>query len=96
MKSERSRRGLWRWLCTAVVLGMLGSLLGAAEAQAQVQTFFMNVPEGSEQREALEVCRSRFSNALVGTGGFRAQQDAVRRRARAPSGPARCRWPTSR
>ena len=77
MKSERSRRGLWRWLCTAVVLGMLGSLLGAAEAQAQVQTFFMNVPEGSEQREALEVCRSRFSNALVGTGGFRAQQDAV-------------------
>ena len=25
-----------RWLCTAVVLGMLGSLLGAAEAQAQV------------------------------------------------------------
>jgi formylglycine-generating enzyme required for sulfatase activity len=77
MKSERSIRGLLRWLCTTVVLGMLGSLFGAAEAQAQVQSFFVSVPEGGTQREALDVCRSRFSNALVGTGGFRAQQDAV-------------------
>ena len=77
MKSERSRRGWLRWLCTAVVLGMLGSLLGAAEAQAQVQTFFVNVPAASEQREAMELCRDRFTAALVRVGGFRANQDAI-------------------
>ncbi len=77
MKSERSRRGLLRWLCTAVVLGMLGSLFGAAEAQAQVQTFFVNVPAASEQREAMELCRDRFTAALVRVGGFRANQDAI-------------------
>jgi formylglycine-generating enzyme required for sulfatase activity len=56
---------------------MLGSLFGAAEAHAQVQTFFVNVPAVSEQRDAMELCRDRFTAALVRVGGFRANQDAV-------------------
>ena len=82
MKSERSRRGLLRWLCTAVVLGMLGSLLGAAEAQAQVQTFFVVVPETlqGEEREAYQECAERLNASLVNTGLFRANADAETQR----------------
>jgi formylglycine-generating enzyme required for sulfatase activity len=77
MKSERSVRGLaCRW-CAVVVLATLGSLLSASVAQAQVQTFFVNVPAASEQRDAMELCRDRFTAALVRVGGFRANQDAV-------------------
>jgi hypothetical protein len=42
-----------------------------------VQTFFVNVPAASEQRDAMELCRDRFTAALVRVGGFRANQDAV-------------------
>ena len=82
MKSERSRRGLLRWLCAAVVLGMLGSLFGAAEAQAQVQTFFVVVPEKlkGEEREAYQECAERLNAALVNTGSFRANADAETQR----------------
>jgi formylglycine-generating enzyme required for sulfatase activity len=82
MKSERSIRGLWRWLCTAVVLGMIGSLFGAAEAQAQVQTFFVVVPATlkGEEREAYQECAERLNAALVNTGQFRANADAETQR----------------
>ena len=82
MKSERSRRGLLRWLCAAVVLGMLGSLFGAAEAQAQVQTFFVVVPDTlqGEEREAYQECAERLNAALVNTGQFRANADAETQR----------------
>ena len=77
MKSERSIRWLaCRW-CLVAVLALFCSLLSAAEAQAQVQTFFVNVPAVSEQRDAMELCRDRFTAALVRVGGFRANQDAV-------------------
>jgi hypothetical protein len=59
------------------VLALLYSLLSASVAQAQVQTFFVNVPAASEQRDAMELCRDRFTAALVRVGGFRANQDAV-------------------
>lgn len=82
MKSERSRRGLWRWLCAAVVLGMLGLLFGAAEVQAQVQTFFVVVPEKlrGEEREAYQERAERLNAALVDTGSFRANADAETQR----------------
>jgi len=82
MKSERSIRGLWRWLCTAVVLGMLGSLFGAAEAQAQEQSFFVVVPSTlkGEEREAYQECAERLNAALVNTGQFRANVDAETQR----------------
>jgi hypothetical protein len=77
MKSERLLRHLTcRWF-GVVVLAMLGSLLSASVAQAQVQTFFVNVPAASEQRDAMELCRDRFTAALVRVGGFRANQDAI-------------------
>ena len=82
MKSERLIRGLLRWLCAAVVLGMLGSLFGAAEAQAQVQTFFVVVPATlkGEEREAYQECAERLNAALVNTGQFRANADAETQR----------------
>ena len=82
MKSERLIRGLWRWLCAAVVLGMLGSLLGAAEAQAQVQTFFVVVPATlkGEEREAYQECAERLNASLVNTGLFRAEADVETQR----------------
>jgi len=77
MKSERSIRGLaCRW-CSVVGLALLCSLISASAAHAQVQTFFVNEPAASEQREAMELCRDRFTAALVRVGGFRANQDAV-------------------
>jgi hypothetical protein len=77
MMSERSIRSLaCRW-CLAAVLALLACLLAPSRAQAQVQTFFVNVPAASEQRDAMEVCRDRFTAALVRVGGFRANQDAV-------------------
>jgi formylglycine-generating enzyme required for sulfatase activity len=77
MKSERWIRGLaCRW-CVVAVLALLCSLLSASVAQAQVQTFFVNVPAVSEQRDAMELCRDRFTAALVRVGGFVANQDAV-------------------
>jgi len=56
---------------------MLGSLLSASAAHAQVQTFFVDVPEVSEQHDVMEVCRDRFTAALVRVGGFAANQDAI-------------------
>ena len=77
MKSERLMRHLaCRWFAVAG-LALLCSLLSASVAQAQVQTFFVNVPAASEQRDAMELCRDRFTAALVRVGGFRANQDAV-------------------
>ena len=77
MNSERSMKGVaCRW-CVVAVLPLLCSLLSATVAQAQVQTFFVNVPAVSEQRDAMELCRDRFTAALVRVGGFRANQDAV-------------------
>jgi formylglycine-generating enzyme required for sulfatase activity len=77
MKSERSIRGLaCRW-CLAAVMALLACLLAPSRAQAQVQTFFVNVPAASEPRDAMELCRDRFTAALVRVGGFRANQDAV-------------------
>ena len=77
MTSERSIRGLARRCCVVAVLALLCSLLSASVAQAQVQTFFVNVPAASDQRDAMELCRDRFTAALVRVGGFRANQDAV-------------------
>jgi len=77
MKNKRSLPGMAQWGSTVFALAMLGSLLSASAAQAQVQTFFVNVPATSEQRDAMELCRDRFTAALVRVGGFRANQDAV-------------------
>ena len=78
MKSKRSRRDLLLWLCSAVVLCMLGSIFSAAAAQAQVQTFFVVVPDTlqGEEREAYQECAERLNAALVNTGLFRANADA--------------------
>jgi hypothetical protein len=82
MMSGRSIRVLLRWLCSAIVLAMLGSLVGAAEAQAPVQTFFVVVPETlqGEEREAYQECAERLNAALVNTGMFRANADAETQR----------------
>ena len=82
MKSERSIRGLaCRW-CVVAVLVLLCSLLGASEAQAQVQTFFVVVPDTlqGEEREAYQECAERLNAALVNTGLFRANADAETQR----------------
>jgi tetratricopeptide (TPR) repeat protein len=82
MKSERSIRGLeYRW-CAVVVLALLGSLVCASVAQAQVQTFFVVVPNTlqGEEREAYHECAERLNAALVNTGQFRANADAETQR----------------
>ena len=56
---------------------VIACLVAPTPAAAQVQTFFVNVPAVSEQRDAMELCRDRFTAALVRVGGFRANQDAV-------------------
>jgi hypothetical protein len=56
---------------------VIACLVAPSPAAAQVQTFFVNVPAASEQRDAMELCRDRFTAALVRVGGFRANQDAV-------------------
>ena len=82
MKSEHSRRGWLRWLHAVVLLGMLGSLFGAAEADAQVQTFFVVVPQTlqGEERDAYQECAERLNASLVNTGLFRANADAETQR----------------
>lgn len=49
-----------------------------ASAAGPVQTFFVVLPEATAEvsREALETCGDRFAASLVGTGAFRANQDA--------------------
>jgi sulfatase modifying factor 1 len=82
MKSERSIRGLaCRWFGVAV-LALLCSLLSASVAQAQVQTFFVVVPDTlqGEEREAYQECAERLNAALVNTGLFRANADAETQR----------------
>ncbi len=77
---ESSGRG---WIGCA--LGCVGVLIFAWVALPAVvvaqpgpmQTVFVNVPAVSEQRDAMELCRDRFTAALVRVGGFRANQDAV-------------------
>jgi formylglycine-generating enzyme required for sulfatase activity len=64
-------------LCTWAVVLAFACLFAPSRAQAQVQTFFVNVPAVSEQRDAMELCRDRFTAALVRAGGFAANQDAV-------------------
>ena len=77
MKSERSIRGLaGRWSAVGVMV-LLGCAVCASVPLAKVQTFFVNVPAASEQRVAMELCRDRFTAALVRVEGFRANQDAV-------------------
>ena len=82
MKSEILIRGLLRWLYTAVVLSMLGSLFGAAEAQAQVKTFFVVVPDTlqGEELQAYQECAERLNAALANTGSFRAEADVEKQR----------------
>ena len=82
MTSERWTRGLaYRWFAVAV-LAMLGSLVCASVAQAQVQTFFVVVPDTlqGEEREAYQECAERLNAALVNTGLFRANADAETQR----------------
>jgi formylglycine-generating enzyme required for sulfatase activity len=77
MTSERSVRGLaCRW-CAVVVLAMLGSLLSASVAQAQVQTFFVLIPGElqPDERAAYDECAERLSAALVNTDAWRATAD---------------------
>jgi hypothetical protein len=65
-------------VCLCQLIFAWAALPAAAAAQAgPVQTFFVNVPAVSEQRDAMELCRDRFTAALVRVGGFRANQDAV-------------------
>jgi formylglycine-generating enzyme required for sulfatase activity len=82
MCAEIARSSTSEWLvrtalCTCAVVVSFACLLAPSRAQAQVQTFFVNVPAVSEQRDAMEVCRDRFTAALVRVGGFLANQDAV-------------------
>ncbi len=82
MKSERSIRGLaCRW-CSVFGLALLCSLLSTSQAHAQVQTFFVVVPETlqGEEREAYQECAERLNAALVNTGMFRANADAETQR----------------
>lgn len=53
-----------------------------ASAAGPVQTFFVVLPEATAEvsREALETCGDRFAASLVGTGAFRANQDAETQR----------------
>jgi formylglycine-generating enzyme required for sulfatase activity len=77
MKSERPIRGLaCRW-CAVVGIALLGSLLSASAAQAQVQTFFVLMPEElqPDESEAYEECAERLSAALVNTDAWRATAD---------------------
>ena len=77
---SRSSGGAWfgrekAYVCALVAV--IACLVAPSPAAAQVQTFFVNVPAASEQRDAMELCRDRFTAALVRVGGFRANQDAV-------------------
>ena len=63
--------------CVCALVTVIACLVAPSPAAAQVQTFFVNVPAASEQRDAMELCRDRFTAALVRVGGFRANQDAV-------------------
>lgn len=53
-----------------------------ASAAGPVQTFFVVLPEATAEvsREALETCGDRFAASLVGSGAFRANQDAETQR----------------
>lgn len=53
-----------------------------ASAAGPVQTFFVVLPEATPEvsREALETCGDRFAASLVGSGAFRANQDAETQR----------------
>jgi len=82
MKSERLMRHLTcRWFSVAV-LALLGSLVWASAAQAEVQTFFVVVPDTlqGEEREAYQECAERLNAALVNTMMFRANADAETQR----------------
>ena len=65
-------------VCLCLLTFAWAALPAVVVAQAgPMQTFFVNVPAVSEQRDAMELCRDRFTAALVRVGGFRANQDAV-------------------
>ena len=82
MGAEISRSSGSGWFGRAkayvcALVAVIACLVAPLPAQAQVQTFFVNVPAASEQREAMELCRDRCTAALVRVGGFRANQDAI-------------------
>ena len=82
MGAEISRSSGSGWFSRALasfcaLASVIACLVAPSPAAAQVQTFFVNVPAVSEQRDAMELCRDRFTAALVRVGGFVANQDAV-------------------
>jgi len=82
MNCERPMRGFARRGLAAIMLSVLGSILTASLAHAQVQTFFVVVPSSlqGEEREAYQECAERLNAALVNTGMFRASADAETQR----------------
>ena len=58
-----------------VIWGLLPTEVAAEPGPTQ--TFFVNLPSLAERSEPVEICRDRFTSALVRAGGFRANQDAV-------------------
>ncbi|NQW61960.1 MAG: PEGA domain-containing protein [Deltaproteobacteria bacterium] len=72
------------WSAFGLLLVAALALLPPSEASAAgpVQTFFVVLPEATAEvsREALETCGDRFAASLVGTGAFRANQDAETQR----------------
>jgi hypothetical protein len=70
-------------LACALLLAALALLHPSnASAAGPVQTFFVVLPEATAEvsREALETCGDRFAASLVGSGAFRANQDAETQR----------------
>ena len=87
MGAEISRSSGGGWFgrgvaCVYALVAVVACLLAPSLAQAQVQTFFVVVPDTlqGEEREAYQGCAERLNAALVNTGLFRANADAETQR----------------
>jgi formylglycine-generating enzyme required for sulfatase activity len=82
MKQERSMR--W-WACkwrAVALVALLVNLLMPSVSLAQVQTFFVLVPDAvqGDEREAYQECAERLNAAMSNTRMFRANADVETRR----------------